>query len=87
MNPNNYLRYWQLSVRKNKWPINDKLTFYLHGDFNFILTTLQYIGTKDIYTDFHIEEIDEEIYVKNKDNEDKYEKNDEELTELFSKRI
>lgn len=88
-NPNKYLRYWEIKVRKAKWvDAGDYLTFYLHCDFNNVLAALQHIGTKDIYTNFSINEIDEEEYLLNiqEENYNSYRDDTKSIHEIYSEK-
>lgn len=56
INPNNYIRDWEVNYRKSKWLEDDYEIFRFHGNFPNLLKELKKIMSKDIYTDFIIKE-------------------------------
>lgn len=56
INPNNYIRTWEVKYRKSKWLENDYEIFRFQGNFPNLLKELKKIMSKDIYTDFIIKE-------------------------------
>lgn len=60
INTNHYTRNWRISYRKSKWEKDDKEEFEMIGNFMDVLHKLAEIGRKDIYTNFTIDELDNE---------------------------
>ena len=56
VNPNNYIRAWEVKYRKSKWLEDDYEIFRFQGNFPELLKELKKIMSKDIYTDFIIKE-------------------------------
>lgn len=56
INPNYYIRIWEVKYRKSKWLEDDYEVFIFQGNFPNLLKELKKIMSKDIYTDFIIKE-------------------------------